>query len=143
MLSDEKLKMLDEFFRNVDENVAPYFLQFGYTRKTWNGRIITFEKRTRNRLLSSIDYFSFLKQGIKAFCVDFSFSYKFPYRIRMRREKTDNWHYHDQDDLKEKLGQTLKIIREKKMLETIDSELENCSPEHFPLLLLKDTVENE
>lgn len=123
----EQIKLsLEEFFINVDEIVKPYFINYGYTKKIIKNRsIVLFEKTIEDKYLSTIDYFSYLKYGMKAFRVTFNSLYKYLYTISMNDlENIDTpWKYEDEFDLRKKLFETINRIDAERLLEKIDNEL--------------------
>ena len=123
----EQIKLaLNEFYKNVDEIIMPYFSQFGYTKKILRGRcIVLFEKMIEEKYIQSVDFFCYAKYGMKAFRVTFNSAYKYLYTIQANGSKNTDipWKYQDEMDLKDKLNETIRIIKNEKILELIDFEL--------------------
>lgn len=121
MLPNKELvkKNLEDFFRNVDDVVKPYFDKFGYKRNILKKRNRVLFEKVINEKLVVIDYFSYVRYGIKGFLVNFSSVNKYLYAIKQNESsKVDEpWKYENENELKNLLSETVKRIDEQQLLQ--------------------------
>lgn len=112
-------EVLEEFFKNVDEIAKPYFEKFNYRRRRLKGRsIVLFEKTIRGSTVA-VDYFCYIRYGMRAFRVTFN-SLRLYLHTIVRDDTSDAdepWKYEDVQQLRTLLSESIRRIDEQRLLQ--------------------------